>query len=265
MNHNDQDNQLDMDKLINAVQDLKLKPKFSTSVKLITNTSSATQRINPTIPLSPEKVYKAALTSFSTFNSIKNVNANKNDKLRVSKDSGKTWQTITIRPGSYEIASIDREIKRQLGVGIKDEKKLNLKVEVTVNRISLTLDATHQVDFNVPGTIASLLGFEKKLYKEGYHIGEFLPKITDVNSIVIHCDITEGGYLNGAISNAIYSFPSFKVGIGYKMNEQPSVLQFFPITKPVIDLIRVWVTDEKGTPLEFGGEDVVIDIMIKEV
>lgn len=262
---NTPDNQLDMDKIICALQDLKLKPKFSTSVKLITNTSSVTQRIDPTIPLSSEKVYKAALTSFSTFNSIKNINKNKNDSLKASKDSGKTWQTLTIRPGSYEITSLDREIKRQLRIPIKDEKKLYFKVETSVNRISLTLDATHQVDFNVPNSVSTLLGFEKKKYTEGYHIGENLPKITDVNSIVIHCDLIEGGYLNGQVSNAIYSFPSFKVGIGYKINEQPSVLQFFPITKPVIDLIRVWVTDEKGTLLEFGGEDVVVDVMIKEV
>lgn len=257
--------QLDFDKLINAIQDLKQKPKFSTSVKLMTKTSTITQRINPTIPLSSGKVYKAALTSFSTFNSIKNVHKDKNDKLKISKDSGKTWQTITIQPGSYEITTLDREIKRQLGISVKDEKKIYFKVETTINRISLTLDSTHQVDFNVSNTIASLLGFEKKKYTEGYHNGENLPKITDINSIVIHCDLIEGGYLRGQISNAIYSFPSFKVGIGYKMNEQPSVLQFFPITKPVIDLIRVWVTDENGNLLEFGGEDVVIDIMIKEV
>lgn len=48
------------------------------------------------------------------------------------------------------------------------------------------------------------------------------------------------------------------------MNEQPSVLRFFPITKPVIDLTRVWVKDEKGNLLEFGGKDVVVDTIIKE-
>ena len=154
--------QLDFDKLINAIQDLKQKPKFSTSVKLMTKTSTITQRINPTIPLSSGKVYKAALTSFSTFNSIKNVHKDKNDKLKISKDSGKTWQTITIQPGSYEITTLDREIKRQLGISVKDEKKIYFKVETTINRISLTLDSTHQVDFNVSNTIASLLGFEKK-------------------------------------------------------------------------------------------------------
>ena len=258
--------QLDFDKLLNAVQELKQKPKFSTSVKLITTTSSIQQRINPSIPLSSEKVYKAAVTSFSTFNSIKNVYKDKNDTLKASTDEGATWKTITIRPGSYEITTIDKEIKRQLGIPNKDEKKFYLKVETTVNRISLTLDIKHQIDFNVPNSISSLLGFEKKKYTgAAYHIGENLPKITDVNSIVIHCDLIEGGYLKGKVSNALYSFPSFKVGIGYKMNEQPSVLQFFPITKPVIDTIRVWITDEHENLLEFGGEDVVIDIMIKEV
>ena len=256
---------LDFDKILNALQELKLKPKFSTSIKLITDTSSITQRINPTITLDPNKVYKAALTAFSTFNSIKNVEQNKNNIVKVSKDKGATWQTVTITPGSYEITALDREIKRQLSIPIKDEKKIYFKVETTVNRISLTLDADHQVDFNVSNSLSSLLGFEKKKYINGYHIGENLPKITDVNSIVIHCDLIEGGYLKGEVSNAIYSFPSFKVGIGYKMNEQPSVLQFFPITKPVIDTIRVWITDEKNNLLEFGGEDVVIDIMIKEV
>lgn len=90
-------------------------------------------------------------------------------------------------------------------------KKNYFKEETTINRISLTPDSTHQVDFNTPNSLAPLIGFEKKKYTEDYNNGENLPKITHINSIVIHCDLVEGGYLEGQVSNAIYSFPSLKV------------------------------------------------------
>ena len=252
------------DQMIALLKDLKQKPKFSTTVKIITRDSYHREALNPAIQLEPNKTYKAALTSFSTYNSLKNIYKDKNDKFKYSKDKGATWNTITLAPGSYEINSIDKEIKRQIGIPLKDDKQLSLGVETTVNRISLTLDDYHQVDFNITHSLSDLLGFQKKKYIKGYHIGENLPKITDINSIVVHCNIVEGGYLNGRATNALYSFPSHKVLIGYKIIQEPRVLTFFPISQSTIESITIQFTDENLNPIDFSHGEIITDILIQE-
>ena len=203
--------------------------------------------------------------AFSTYNSLGNIFQNKNDRFRFSKDKGVTWKTITLQPGSYDIKSIDKAIKKEIGIPDKDEKQFFLNVEPTVNRISLTLDANHQVDFNIDNSLSHLLGFNKKTYKQGFHVGENLPHITDINSIVIHCDLIEGGYVRGIGTNSIYSFPAHKVPTGYRIVQEANPLFFFPIGKYNIDAIRVWITSENGDLISFAGEDIVIDLLIQEV
>ena len=249
------------DQMLQLLKDLKERPKFSTSIKLITTKSKHAQKLLPTIQLDIQKNYKAALTSFSTYNSLKNIYASRNDTFKYSKDAGKTWKIIKLQPGCYEINSINKEIIRQTGI---DKKQLNFNIETTVNRISLTLDENHQVDFSVENSLSTLLGFDKKIYTKGFHVGSNLPKITDINSIVVHCNIVQGAYLNGESTNALYSFPSYSVPIGYKIVKEPRVLTYFPITQTSIDTISVWFTDENNNLIEFSGEEIIVDILIQE-
>ena len=113
--------------------------------------------------------------------------------------------------------------------------------------------------------MSKLLGFNKQIYKDGYHLGEKIPKITEINSIVIHCDIIEGGYVNGKLTNLIFSFPAFTVPIGYRLNVIPQTLIYFPITRKTIHSINIRITDEKGKEINFGGEEIMIDLLVREV
>ena len=203
--------------------------------------------------------------SFSTFNSLQNIYKDKNDKFRYSTDSGATWKVLTFQAGSYDIKSISKVIKQKIGIPEKDETKLTLKAEPTLNRISLTLGDNYEVDFNLEHSLSHLLGFNKQIYKKGFHVAENLPHITDINSIVIHCDLIQGGYVRGEGTNSIYSFPAHKVPTGYRIVQEANPLFFFPIGKHHIDTIRVWITDENSRPISFAGEDIVIDLLIQEV
>ena len=250
-----------LDTIINSLQE----QKFTTTIKIISKKSNYTQRLDPILHLENNKNYQAALFAFSTFNSIQNVIQNENDQFKYSVDSGATWKTITLHPGSYEILALNREIKRQLKIPHSDETKFNLEAETTVNRISLFLDDKHEVDFNIPRSLNNLLGFEKKIYKKGYHLAESLPKITDVNSILIHCNLVEGGYVDGKLSNALYTFPSFLTPIGYKINLLPPSLIWFPISRKSIHDVNIRITSETGKEITFGDETWVLDLLIKEV
>ena len=239
--------------------------KFSTTLKIIATTSTHTCKLDPILHLEQNKNFQIALTSFSTFNTIQNVIKDTNDQFKYSNDKGKTWKVLTFLPGSYEVESISNEIKRHLGIPFKDKKQLQFLAETAVNRISLTLDENHQVDFNHDRSLSKLLGFNKQTYKQGYHLGEKIPKITEINSIVVHCDIIEGGYVNGKLTNLIFSFPAFTVPIGYRLNVIPTTLIYFPITRKTINSINIRITDEKGKEINFGGEEIMIDLLVREV
>ena len=252
-------------KQLDTIIDMLKEQKFSTTIKIISKKSNFNQRLDPILNLKDNKNYEAALIGFSTFNSIQNIILNENDQFRYSIDSGKEWKTITIRPGSYEILALNKEIKRQLNITHSNETKLHFEAETTVNRISLTLDDKHEVDFNIRRSLNKLLGFEKKLYKKGYHLAENLPKITDINSILIHANIIEGGYVDGKLSNALYSIPSFTVPIGYKINIFNHNPIYFPVTKKSIPSIGIRITNENDKEITFGDEDWILDIIIREV
>ena len=126
------------------------------------------------------------------------------------------------------------------------------------------MDEKHEVDFNIPRSLNNLLGFEKKIYKKGYHLAESLPKITDINSILIHCNLIEGGYVDGKLSNALYSFPSFLTPIGYKINLMPTSLIWFPISRKAIHNVNIKITNENGKEITFGDETWVLDLLIHE-
>ena len=251
-------------KQLDTIIETLKEQKFSTTIKIISNKSNFTQRLDPILQLKDDKNYKAALIGFSTYNSIQNVVKDENDQFKYSTDSGTTWKTITIHPGSYEILSLNREIKRQLSIPHSNESKLNFEAETTVNRISLTLDDKHQVDFNIGRSLSNLLGFNKTIYKQGFHLAEHLPKITDINSILIHCNIIEGGYVEGNLSNVFFTFPSFLTPIGYKINLMPSTLIYFPVTRKSIHDINIRITNEFNKEFTFGDELWVLDMLIKE-
>jgi len=258
----------DLDKIndhLEKLTEILGSSKFSTTLKIITTTSSHTCNLEPILHLEQNKNYQIALTSFSTFNTIQNVIKDVNDQFRYSTDKGKTWKILTFLPGSYEVESISNEIKRHLGIPFKDKKQLHFAVEPAVNKFSLTLDENHQVDFNHDRSLSKLLGFNKQTYSQGYHLGEKIPKITEINSIVVHCDIIEGGYINGKLSNLIFSFPAFTVPIGYRLNVIPQTLIYFPITRKTINNINIRITDEKGQEINFGGEEIMIDLLVREV
>ena len=55
-------------------------------------------------------------------------------------------------------------------------------------------------------SIHATLGFNSQTLSPGYHEGENPVNILSVNSILVHCDIISGSFLNGGREPVIYSF-----------------------------------------------------------
>ena len=93
----------------------------------------------------------------------------------------------------------------------------------TLHCILNVVGAKLKVSFDVPNSLASLLGFNKSTYGVDRYASEQLVNITSVNSILVHCDIIHSSYMRGVQAPVVYSFfPS--AALGQKILDAPSNL-----------------------------------------
>ena len=233
--------------------------------------SDFTTKYSPPISLDESKKYEAALLSIDLFNSKPNI-TNLNNVLKYSKDNGVTWVTIELDTGSYELAAISNEIQRLMNIhGDYDQNADNpYYISFTANLselksvVHISNDA-YKIDFNVPNSIGSVLGFTNETIGMGYNESPNIVNIIQVESILVNLDIISGSYVNGSASPTIYSFYP-NVSPGYKIVERPSSsLVFCPVSRNEINSMRVWLTDQNNASIDFRGEQITVRICIREV
>ena len=186
--------------------------------------SDFTTKYSPPISLDESKQYEAALLSIDLFNSISNI-TNVNNVLKYSKDKDVIWVTIELDTGSYELSAISNEIQRLMVInGDYDPNADNpYYIVITANLSELKSivyisNVSYKIDFNVPNSIGSVLGFTNETIGMGYNESPNKVNIIQVNSILVNLDIISGSYVNGSASPTIYSFYP-NVSLGYKIVE----------------------------------------------
>ena len=229
------------------------------------NTSNFVTCHNSVI-LDSKKEYEAALLSLDIYNSIPNISWGINNILKYSVDNGATWKTIALNTGAYELAAINDEIKRQLIANGDDDKAITLTANVSRLTSIVTIEnQTYKIDFSVPNSIGSILGFGADVIGYGYNESPNIVDIMQINSILVNIDIIMGSYVNGSPSPAIYSFYP-NVAPGYKIVERPNPsLIYYPLSRHDISRMRVWLTDQNGNLVDTRGETVTIRIYVREV
>ena len=66
-----------------------------------------------------------------------------------------------------------------------------------------------KVGFDVPNSLASVLGFHRSTFGVGRHASEQLVNIMSVNSILVHCNIIHSSYMRGVQAPVVYNlFPN---------------------------------------------------------
>ena len=93
-----------------------------------------------------------------------------------SVDGGKTWTILHVPTGCYELKAINAEIIRMRG---------NSDITILPNANALqciltVVGAKCKVSFDVPNSLASVLGFKRSIYSVGRHASEKLVNIMSV-------------------------------------------------------------------------------------
>ena len=199
--------------------------------------------------------YEIALQSLESYYSFPNVDE-KNNKIHVTLD-GITWYDLTFAVGCYEHKDINDELQRMLVLigGKKDD--IVLKPNKNTFQTIMTITTNAQVDFSIPNSIRTVLGFNAQIYKSGRHLSEHTVNIMRVNSIFVHTNVIGSTYVNGAESPVIYSFfPD--IPPGRKIIVEPRVLIYLPVSLSVISRLTSWLTDQNNEALNLRGEEPTI-------
>ena len=233
--------------------------------------SDFTTKYSPTIHLHTHKKYEVALLSVDLFNSIPNVTS-KNNVLKYSVDNGASWKTIELATGAYELAAINSELQRLLQKNEKSAERgdFDNTFVITPNISKLTsiieiIKPQFKIDFGVPNSIGTVLGFENEIITQGYNESPKIVNIIQINSILVNTDIISGSYVNGNQFSTIYSFYP-NVAPGFKVVERPiPSLTYFPLSRSNIESIRIFLTDQDLNPIDLRGETITVRLSMREI
>jgi len=233
------------------------RPKQSFNLVVSNNTNPVITTFTSPLMLNPKYNYEIALLSLDTYYTFPNINED-NNAFRYKKGDS-AWKDIKLPIGCYEIAGIREETFRQVG----NETDIVFTSNRNTLKCMIHIEKGYVVDFGVKNSIASVLGFKEEQYSAGYHSGEYLVNILQVNSILVHVDIAKNSYIKGEISPVVYNFfPNVSPGV--KIIQIPKNLVYLPITSNYIYSMKVWLTDQNNRILDLQGEQLTIRFHMRE-
>lgn len=207
-------------------------------------------------PLNIYEDSEIALIRLQTYNTFPNINKTNNRisfnvNILINKRRNIFVYTIEIEEDCYDILELNEAIQRkvqEINENIQTIYKSNDLLEINAVNFELTTDSTRfksiikcnfDVNLNIDNSIASVLGFSKKMLKKDInHFSDKVININSVNSIKVLCSIANGSFCNDVQSHSIYEF-FLIVTVGSKIVESPRNLIYYPLTTTSIDSITI--------------------------
>ena len=214
-------------------------------------------RCVPALELDKNKRYEMALVNLETYWSFPNI-TEKNNVFRYS--NGGEWFDIKLPKGAYELAQINDALKKGMG----DSTSIVITSDIITLRCILTIQGNYKVDFTVPNSLNTVLGFDAQKYTKGRHESENLVKIININSIYVHNNLISHSYIDGGLHPVIYTFFPTS-GVGEKIIEKPRERVYSPVTLDTISSMQTWLTDQNNINLDLQGENLTIRFHLREV
>ena len=243
----------------------------SKSIVISSTESDFREHFYPPINLDPKGRHEIALVGLDMYHSIPNIDNTNNIFVY---EYGNTTCVIQIPTGSYEIDAINDFIQKKAAENGHNDL---FEIKANINTLKCVIhikDPSIKIHFNeypteaiksgaIENSLRSMLGFRSITVEGiGEHEGQNPVNIISVNSILVHCNVVEGSYLNASPKPLIYSFfPD--VPPGYKIVQNPNSIVYLPITSPTLESIRIWLTDQDRKPLNIRGETVTVRLHLK--
>ena len=246
------------------------RPKIEEHVLIIMERSTHEEHLFQSLQTN-NKQFKIAITFLSAYNGLFNV-TDKNNKFYFTKSitDDDHYIMITIPPGSYEIESLNDEIKRII---INDEHftedtypfviKPNFSTLGSIIEISNEESA---ISFKASNSIGSLLGFNKRSIYDEYNLSDNPVDILSFDNIFIETNIAQGMIFKGKRSGIIFNF-TMDVNPGYRyIHKFHGGVQWYMMeSKDNISSMCFKLKNENGNLVSFNGQNVNFKLSIKKI
>ena len=216
------------------------------------------------------KQFKIAITYLSGYNGILNV-TNSNIKFYFKENIvDDEFIQIRIPQGSYEVESLDAEIKRNFidkehftENDYPFERKPNFSTLGSIIELS---QPGVVIGFVFNDSIGKLLGFGETLLYKKYNLSPNAVDILSFDNIFIHTDFAQGMIFKGKRSGMIHNF-TMDVDPGYKFIEKVrgGIQGYMMDVKDVISSINFKLKNENGNLVSFNDQSVSFRLSIKEI
>ena len=238
------------------------KPKYSFLLTLTGQGARIEKTFEPEISITAGCHYEIAFTSLESYYSIPNINES-NNSFQIAK-RGEDWITIALDTGCYGLMDLNADIGRKLE-DLELTKAVQFKANYNTFKCIMIIQGGYIVKF-AEKSLRTVLGFEAKNYKATGEIKRFVSEhtvqIMTINSILIHCDLVGGSYLNGNRAPIIHSFFPL-ADPGDKIVEKPVEYIYLPISSDVIRHMTVWLTDQNQNLLDLREETLTIKFHLR--
>jgi hypothetical protein len=237
-------------------------------LKIITSSSEYNFKFDNEINLKEENDYKIGLYYFDGTNGIFNISAAKQNN-RFNYYNGTIWKIMGIPDGGYEISQLNSRIQEIMKANgdytAPSTYYIEIGVDIPTLRTYITLSNNYAIDFNAGLSFENILGFNKiVLNTQGKTYSQNAANITDVDSINLTCNITSGFYVNGKITNLLFSYP-IPVPIGYTFRIIPPSINYLPVRIKRFNEITFKLVNDDGIPIDFNGYKMKYVIFIEQV
>ena len=210
---------------------------------------------------------KLGLKSFSTYNNIPNVEVGKNNSLKV-KVPGHDYKVFALATGAYELSIIAIQIvewiKLQYPTLEKVEENFKLMGNEATSKAEFIFKGDYGIDFDVQSSMHDILGFDKdqKIEGTGKYVAKRIINIVTVTQLVFNCSLTESNFVNGRESPFLYNC-GINVPVGYRLFRELTDISYKSLTTSHIPHIRLWIVDQKGTPVNLRDDDLTVTLSLR--
>ena len=246
------------------------RPKIEEHMLIVMDKSTHEEHLSKPLQTN-NKQFKIAVTFLTGYNGIFNVtNSNINFYFMKSITDKDGYIIIIIPQGSYELESLNNEIKRN----IIDEEHyteanypFNIKPNFSTPGSIIEISTQGSViTFAPDDSIGDILGFNKTTIFEVYNLSPNLVDILSYDNIFIETDIAKGMIFKGRRTGIVHNF-TMDVDPGYKyIGKIYGGVQWYMIeSKDIISSICFKLKNENGNLVSFNGQSLSFRLYIKEI
>ena len=138
-----------------------------------------------------------SLTSMIFYNYFENIS----DKFKVIIKNKTQSYTINFTNGSYYVSDISKIIDDEIKNNFNNitEKEKYVQIVMDINRYAILI--VIKKDWILDNNFMDLFGFDKNIFKEGYHRFSKTPNLDKTKSLKIYCNLVDNKEDNEFLTN----------------------------------------------------------------